>query len=87
MLIDKPDGSERFRVDYRRVNACSSNNSYPIPRVDDGLDLLLISSYIPALTLCQGTEKFLSLLMTLRKPPLQLLSGCLNLPPCMHFGF
>ena len=39
-LVTKSDGSRRFCVDYHCVNAVTKQNVYPLPRIDDSLDLL-----------------------------------------------
>ena len=51
VLVKKKIGKWRSCVDYRRLNAITHKDAYPLPRVDDSLDSLGDSQWFTTLDL------------------------------------
>lgn len=54
VLVRKPDGSNRFCVDYRKLNDITTKDSFPLPRLDDILDQLSGSYFFTKLDFKNG---------------------------------
>lgn len=54
LVESKPDGSPRLITDYRKVNAVTTKDSFPLPRVEDCIDNIGAAAYVTKLDLLKG---------------------------------
>ena len=54
VLVTKKDGSTRFNVNDRRLNALTTKDAYPLPRIDDSLRLLGNQQWFSNMDLASG---------------------------------
>ena len=54
VIVKKKDGSNQICIDYRKLNAVTKFDAYPIPRVDEMLDAIGNAKYISTLDLAKG---------------------------------
>ena len=52
--MTKKDGGTRFCVDYRQLNDATTKDAYPLPRIDDTLDMLAGKQWFSTLDLASG---------------------------------
>lgn len=54
VLVPKPNGSHRLCIDYRKLNAVTISDRYPMPKIDDLLHLAKRSLYMSTTDLRSG---------------------------------
>ena len=54
VVVKKKDSSNRICVDYRKLNAITKFDTYPMPRIDEMLDVIGNAKYISTLDLEKG---------------------------------
>ena len=85
VLVNKPDGTIRFCVDYRKVNSVSKFDAYPMPRVDELLDWLGTANFFRPWIYPRATGRFPYLQSPRRNRPSPLRMVYTILKPC-HLG-
>ena len=53
-MVKKKDGAYRFCIDYRRLNAVTLKDAFPIPHVKDALDSLRGARYFGTIDMLSG---------------------------------
>ncbi|KAK7930573.1 hypothetical protein WMY93_006968 [Mugilogobius chulae] len=54
VIVYKKDGTLRICIDFRKLNAVSEFDAYPMPRIDELLERIGSARYITTLDLCKG---------------------------------
>lgn len=54
ILVPKPDDTPRFCTDFRKVNAVTKPDSFPLPRMEDCIDRVGSATYVTKLDLLKG---------------------------------
>ena len=54
LMVKKADGGWRMCTDYRRVNAVTKGDSYPLPRIEDCIDAVGNSKFVTKIDLLKG---------------------------------
>jgi len=57
LLVGKSDGSPRFCNNYRKVNKVTKTDSYPLPRMEDCIDLVGSARFVSKFDLLKGYWK------------------------------
>ncbi|XP_062569214.1 uncharacterized protein LOC134231291 [Saccostrea cucullata] len=54
VLVNKPDGSIRICIDYRKLNEITVSDAYPVPRINDILEKVGKAKYLSHFDLVKG---------------------------------
>ena len=54
VIVGKKDGSKRFCVDYRKINAITTTDSHPLPRIEELLEQFRTSRWFSTMDLASG---------------------------------
>ena len=54
VLVKKKDGTTRFCIDYRRLNQATKVDAYPLPHIEDSLNMLGGARFFCSLNLASG---------------------------------
>ena len=78
VIIKKKDDTIHLCVDYRRLNAMTQVDAYPMPREDDVLDQVSQPDILPLSTWLKDTDRYLLQKKTVLKQLSSPLEDCIN---------
>ena len=81
LLATKANGEDRFCMDFRKVNAVTKADCYPLPRMEDCVDHVGSASFVSKLDLLKGYWQVPLLLNSLQKLIQYLWVGVLGTSP------
>ncbi len=60
ILVPKADGSFRFCTDFRKIHSVTVPDAFPLPRIDDCIDILGAAKYITKLVIlnCENISQY-----------------------------
>ena len=53
-IVGKPDMTDRFCTHYRKVNDVTKPDSFPLPRMEDGVDAVGSARFVSKYELLEG---------------------------------
>lgn len=80
--VQKKNVSLRFRVDYQKLNAITARDSYPLPRIDECIDILGSTKLFSPLDASSGYYKIRLDEANIEKSLLSHIMGCIDIHAC-----
>ena len=86
VLVRKKDGTLRLCVDYRSLNARTHKDAYPLPRIEEALEVMKGSKYFASLDLAHGFNQIPMAAADMEKTAFRVGTGGLYEYTRMPFG-
>ena len=86
VLVRKKDGTLRLCVDYRSLNARTHNDAYPLPRIEEALEVMKGSKYFASLDLANEFNQIPMAAVDMEKTAFRVGTGGLYEYTRMPFG-
>jgi hypothetical protein len=83
IFVDKKDGTQRMRVDYRSLNEVTIKNKYPLPRIGDLFDPLKGACVFSKIDLRSGYHQLKIRNSDIPKTHSPLGMGCMSTQLCL----